>query len=44
MYREEDVQGLFYPSLKSNTGPQPSSKQQQDFLLAVNNNIYYKLY
>jgi hypothetical protein len=44
MYREEDVQGLFYPSLESDAGPQPSSKRRRDFLPAVDDDVYYKLY
>lgn len=43
-YSREDVQGLFYPDLKSDAAPQPSSSRQQDFLTAISDNAYYTLY
>ncbi|KAF2133085.1 hypothetical protein P153DRAFT_253634, partial [Dothidotthia symphoricarpi CBS 119687] len=40
----EDVQGLFFPSLESDTDPGPSSTRPRDFLSAISDDAYHSFY
>lgn len=43
-YSREDVQDLFYPGLQPGSVPQPSSHRQRDFLGAIDESTYHKIY